>query len=148
MKKNLGLLLFLFCINFGFSQKLDFKLLDQLTELSFVSIDEYMTEGYGFRILESKARERTYVRNYNNDFDNAIIITVLRPENQKNILDIVIAKNYNVREIKDNLLSRGYEYNGNNGYGFIVYKKEKSTYLISKEPNKTGATQIMVFTEW
>ena len=150
MKNTFLLFCLLFLTNSAFSQKLDFKLIDKLTKISFVSIDEYMVEGYGFEKLEKKSeeRKRTYARYYENDFNNTIIISVVNPKDTPNVLDISLAKNYDIREIKDELLTLGYEYNGSNEYGFVIYKSEKTAFLISKEPNKAGATQIMVITEW
>ena len=40
-------------------------------------------------------------------------------------LDISIAKNYDIRKIKDKLLKLDYEYNGSNEYGFVIYKNKK-----------------------
>ena len=149
MKNTFLLFCLLFITNSAFSQKLDFKLIDKLTKISFVSIDEYMVEGYGFEKLEKKSeeRKRTYARYYDNDFNNTIIITVVNPKDTPNVLDISLAKNYDIREIKDKLLTLDYEYDGSNEYGFVIYKNEKTAFLISKEPNKAGATQIMVITE-
>ncbi|WP_298782385.1 hypothetical protein [uncultured Polaribacter sp.] len=117
--------------------------------MSFVPMDEYMVEGYGFKKLKNVSDERTntYARKFNNDFNSSIIVKVLNPKDTPNVIEIFLTKNFNVRDIKDDLLSRGYEYNGINKIGYIVYKKSKSAYAISKEPNNKGITHIMVLTE-
>ncbi|MGG5601273.1 hypothetical protein ACPDHJ_15960 [Myroides sp. C8-3] len=150
MRKSFLLIAFLLLTNLTFAQDFDFKLIDKLTKISFVSIDELMIEGYGFKKLEkdSEERKRTYARYYDGDFNNTIIISVLNPKDTPNVLDISLAKNYDIRKIKDELLKLDYEYNGSNEYGFVIYKNEKTAFLISKEPNNVGATQIMVITEW
>lgn len=149
MRKSILLISSLLLSNLTFSQDFDFKLIDKLTKISFWSIDEFMVEGYGFKKLEKKSeeRKRTYARYYDGDFNNTMIISVLNPKNTPNVLDISIAKNYNIRKIKDELLRLEYEYIGSNEYGFLIYKNANTAYLISKEPNKAGATQIMVVTE-
>ena len=150
MRKLITFILCFCFANFINAQKLDLNLIDKLVKMSFVSMDEYMVEGYGFEKLENKSDERTstYARKYNNDYNSTIIIKVLNPKDTPNVIEIFLAKNFNIRDVKDELLSRGYEYNGSNKYGGIVYKKRKSVYVISKEPNEVGATQIMVLTEW
>lgn len=147
--KNTFLLTIFLLSNLTFAQELDFKLLDRLTRISFLAIDEFMVEGYGFEKLEKKSeeRKRTYARYYDEDFNNIIIISVLNPHDKPNVLDITLAKNYNIRKIKDELLKLGYEYHGSNDYGFVIYRNAKTSFLISKKPNTAGGTQIMVITE-
>lgn len=149
--KNIVTVVSFFCvINLLSAQKLDLNLIDKLAKMSFVSMDEYMIEGYGFKKLENVSDERTnaYARYFNNDFNSSIIIKVLNPKDAPNVVEIFLAKNFDIRDLKDDLLSRGYEYNGSNDYGYIVYEKPKSIYTISKEPNDKGITHIIVFTEW
>lgn len=153
MIRTVILTLFVLTTNIATAQNFDFKLIDKLTKMSFVSIDEFMIDGYGFRKFknsdgESENRTRTYAKYYNNDFKNTIVIKVINPKDKPNVIDINIMASFNIRDIKDKLLELGYEYNGNNKYGYVVYKKEKSTYIIAKQPNDNGATHIMVFTEW
>lgn len=144
--KYLFLILMIFLCQYSFSQKFDVEFLERLTKISFVSIDEYMIEGYGFEKVEEEnnGRQRTFIRTYNENWDNLILIEISSPKDKPNILDIRVGKNYNIRSIKDNIISSDYEYDGTNKLGFAVYKKDKSTFIISKEPNEAGATQIML----
>ncbi|NQX84671.1 MAG: hypothetical protein HRT67_01905 [Flavobacteriaceae bacterium] len=153
MIRTVILTLFVLATNIATAQNFDFKLIDKLTKISFVSIDELMIDGYGFRKFknsngEKESNTRTYARYYNNEFKNTIVIKVLSPKDKPNVIDINITDSFDVRSIKDKLLSMGYTYNGSNGYGYTVYKKEKSTYIIAKKPTDKGITHIMVFTEW
>ena len=153
MIRTIILTLFILTTNISVAQKFDFKLINKLTKISFVSIDEYMVEGYGFKKFKNSSGEKesntkTYARYYNNDFNNTIVIKVISPKDKPNVIDINITAFFDVRGIKDNLLLMGYMYNGSNQYGYTVYKKEKSTYIIAKKPTDKGITHIMVFTEW
>ena len=149
MKKTITIITLLILTSSAFSQNLNFELLEKLTKISIISIDDYMIEGYGFKKIEIKEddRKRKYARYYDNDYDNTIVITILLPKTKLNVLNISVAKNYNIRKIKDELLSRGYEYEGTNEMGLLIFKKENSVFLFSKEPNKSGATQIMVISD-
>lgn len=149
MRKLITFILCLCFANFINAQKLDLNLIDKLVKMSFVSMDEYMVEGYGFDKLEKESEKRinAYARKYENDYNSTIIVKIYNSKDTPNVIEIFLAKNFNIRDIKDNLLSRGYEYNGSNKYGFVVYKKGKSTYLFSEKPNDVGASQIMVITE-
>jgi hypothetical protein len=40
-----------------------------------------------------------------------------------NTIDLSIAKNYNIRKVKDQLISQSYDHNGLNEYAFTVSKK-------------------------
>jgi len=150
MKQIITLILFLTLTNSIFAQEFNFKMLEKLTTISFVSIDKYMTNIYGFEKIneEDEGRKRTYARFYKDNYDNTIIISVISPKDKPNVLDISVAKNYDIRSIKDEILSREYEYKGTNKYGFIVFKKDKSTFLIGQKPNESQATQIMLINEW
>lgn len=146
-----------------YSQEFDFNLMEKLTNISFFSVDDFMIEGYGYKKIkeENDGLKRVYARYYDKDFDNTIIITIHKaPEptekivNGKkyfqmkpNFIEISVAKNYNIREIKDILLSIGFEYIGTHEIGLTAFKKDKFTYLFAKEPNEVGATQIMLITE-
>lgn len=152
MRKNIIIALLLFSSNITLGQKFNFKLVDKLVKISFVSIDEFMSEGYGFKKIKNNKNEdekhtRTYVRVYENNRDKIIIIKVLSPNNKPNILDIYLGKSFNLRDIKDKLISMNYEYNGNNKFGYNVYQKDKSTYLFAKKPNKVGATHLIINNE-
>lgn len=149
MKKFFLSVILLLFVNIIYSQNIDFNLIHKLINTSFVTIDDLMTEGYGFKKFESESddNKRQYGRNYNGDFDNAIIITVLNSKLKSNSLELILAKNYNIRDIKDKLLEYGYEYYGSNEYGLVLYKYEKTIWAIAKEPNKVGATQIFIMTK-
>ncbi|WP_431158251.1 hypothetical protein [Winogradskyella poriferorum] len=162
MKKILTTLFFLFSLNFVYSQDFDFELIEKLTNISFYSIDNYMIEGYGFKKIreENEGKKRVYSRYYNDDFNNTIIIKVTKfkpiPKEEDgmksyyikpNFIEITIAKNYNLRLIKDKLLERDFEYIGKDDMGFLGYEKDKLLYLISTRTNDAGGTQIMLLKE-
>jgi len=146
-----------------YSQEFDLNLMEKLTNISFFSVDDFMIEGYGYKKIkeEDDGLIRVYARYYNEDFDNLIIITIHKaPEPiekvvngekyfqmKPNFIEVTVAKNYNIREIKDNLLSIGFEYIGTHEIGLTAFKKDKFTYLFAKQPNEAGATQIMLITE-
>lgn len=163
IKKTLAILIFLSSLNIVHSQNFDFELIEKLTKISFYSIDDYMIEGYGFKKIreEKKGNKRVYFRYYNNDLNNSIIIKVtenpkaiLKEKNgiksyykKPNFIEITIAKNYDLRLIKDKLLERGFEYIGQDKFDFVGYEKDDLLYLISKNINKAGGTQIMLISE-
>lgn len=149
MKQVYLAVIFLILANNSYSQNLNLKLLDQLTNTSFVDIDDVMINGYGFEIMETEEKgKKQYIKVYNNDIDKAIIIGIIdMNDSSRNGLDIKVAKGYSLRKIKDDLIENGYLYNGSNKYGLIVYKKEDMYYLIANESNDVGATQILVMFE-
>lgn len=136
-------------------------MIEKLTNIAFhSSLDDLMVHGYGFKKIkeENDGLKRVYARYYNNDWENTIVISILKSPNpiekeknglkhfekKPNILDVSVAKNYNITSIKDNILSRGFEYMGiDEDLGLIVYTKGKYSYLVAKKPNKNGWTQIM-----
>jgi len=162
MKKYIIIFLVFTLSNLIYSQEFDLNLMKKLTKISFFSADDFMIEGYGFEKIreENDGLKLVYARHYNNDWDNTIIISILSSKpiqkemnglkyfyRKPNVLDIKVAQNYNIRVIKDSILSRGFEYIDSPLAGFTAYEKEKYTYLIGKEPNKEGGTQIMLITD-
>lgn len=149
MRKHIILVLIIIYSIPLYSQKFDLNMMEKLTRISFTSIDNFMIDGYGFNKIkeENNGFNRTYARFFDNNYDNTIIISVIYLKDKPNMLDISVAKNYNIRSIKDKILDNGYEYNGTNPYGLIIFKKGKFAYLIAKEPNKVGATQIMLINQ-
>lgn len=136
-------------MNFGYSQSLNLKMLEQITNISFWDIDEVMMNGYGFeKFKEDEERMKHYVKIKDNNFDNVLMISVINYKDYScHWLDIRVAKNYSLRKIKDDLVDLGFLYGGNNEYGFSIYNKDEVTYVIANEPNDVGATQILVMCE-
>ncbi|HUH27880.1 hypothetical protein [Gelidibacter sp.] len=79
--------------------------------------------------------------------DNTIVITVILSKDDSNDLDISLAKNYKVQDIKDKLLSQGYTYTGFENFEFSGFKKDKSVVLVSEIPSEEGKTQVKVTVE-
>ena len=131
------------------AQNLNLKLIVQLTNISFVDIDDVMINGYGFeKMKEDENGQKHYMKIYNDDYDSAILITITDAANfSRNLLDIKVAKKYSLRKIKDDLVQDGFLYGGTNEYGLTVYQKEDVYFLIANEPNDVGATQIIVMYE-
>ena len=68
MKQVYLAVIFLILANNSYSQNLNLKLLDQLTNTSFVDIDDVMINGYGFEIMETEEKgKKQYIKVYNND---------------------------------------------------------------------------------
>ncbi|MCL8008510.1 hypothetical protein [Gelidibacter japonicus] len=149
MKKLLTLALCLSLSNIALSQDLDIVLLENLTTKSFASSDKYMIDYYGFeKIRNNKDNlQNTYGRTYKHDLDNTIVITVMSSNDTSNELDVSLAKNYKVQEIKDKLVSQGYTYTGLENFEFSEFKKDKSVFLVSEIPNEDGKTQVKVISE-
>lgn len=149
MKKLLTLALCLSLSNIALSQDLDIVLLENLTTKSFASSDKYMIDYYGFeKIRNNKDNlQNTYSRTYKHDLDNTIVITVMSSNDTSNELDVSLAKNYKVQEIKDKLVSQGYTYTGLENFEFSEFKKDKSVFLVSEIPNEDGKTQVKVISE-
>ncbi|WP_417786574.1 hypothetical protein [Tenacibaculum sp.] len=123
---------------------MNLKLLDQISKISFVDIDDVMINGYGFKKMKEENGMITYMKFVNDDVDNFLIINIIDSKNYPyHSLDISIGKKFSKQKFIDNLIEEGYLYNGSNDYGFSTYKKEDTYYLISKEPNKAGSNQIL-----
>src|SRR5690606_13253479 len=113
--KHIFSLVFCFSIaTTAISQNLDITLLENLTTKSIASIDTYMMDYYGFEKIQNQNKDlqKKYGRTYKNDLDNTIVISVIPSKDDSNALEISLAKNYDVQEIKDKLLSQGYTYTG------------------------------------
>ena len=149
MKNILSLV---FCVSIAttsLSQNLDITLLENLTTKSFASIDTYMIDYYGYEKIKNQKEElqNKYGRTYKHDLDNTIVITVISSNDDSNALDISLAKNYKVEDIKDKLVSQGYTYTGLENFEFSEFKKDKSVFLVSEIPNEEGKTQVKVIVE-
>ncbi|RXJ52602.1 hypothetical protein [Gelidibacter gilvus] len=149
MKNILSLVLCLSIATTALSQNLDITLLENLTTKSFASIDTYMIDYYGYEKIKNQKEElqNKYRRTYKHDLDNTIVITVISSNDDSNALDISLAKNYKVEEIKDKLLAQGYTYTGLENFEFSEFKKDKSVFLVSEIPNEEGKTQVKVIVE-
>ncbi len=149
MKNILSLVLCLSIATTALSQNLDITLLENLTTKSFASIDTYMIDYYGYEKIKSQNEDlqNKYGRTYKHDLDNTIVITVISSKDDSNALDISLAKNYKVQEIKDKLVSQGYTYTGLENFEFSEFKKDKSVFLVSEIPNEEGKTQVKVIVE-
>lgn len=141
--------------NIMFSQSLKVKLLEDLAEISFVSIDEYMENANAFLKVDIDKNEsqkyfdgdggqvRIYLKMLNDDIDNTIYITVLSHiKAPRNTVDIIIGKNISIHKLKENLIENNYEYEGKNVIGALIYKKDKYAVVIREKINDSGATQI------
>ncbi|MBO3097063.1 hypothetical protein [Gelidibacter pelagius] len=149
MKKFLTLALCLSLANAALSQDLDITLLENLTTKSFASLDKYMIDYYGFKKIRNNKDDlqSTYGKTYKHDLDNTVVITVMSSNDKSNALDVSLAKNYDVQEIKDQLVSKGYTYTGLENFEFSEFKKDKSVFLVSEIPNEDGKTQVKVKSE-
>ncbi|MBA6152201.1 hypothetical protein [Gelidibacter maritimus] len=149
MKKILTLALCLSLANTAMSKNLDIILLENLTSKSFASLDRYMIDYYGFeKIRNNKDNlQSTYGKTYKHDLDNTVVIKVISSNDTSNVLDVSLAKNYNVQEIKDQLISKGYTYTGLENFQFSEFKKNKSVFLVSEIPSEDGKTQVKVASE-
>lgn len=149
MKNIFSLVLCLSIATTALSQNLDITLLENLTTKSFASIDTYMVDYYGYEKIKNQKEDlqNKYGRTYKHDLDNTIVITVISSKDDSNDLDISLAKNYKVQEIKDKLLEKGYTYTGLENFEFSEFKKDKSVFLVSEIPNDDGKTQVKVIVE-
>lgn len=146
MKKMLPLIALLFLTTSAISQKLDFILFDTLTKKPIATMDDYLIDYYGYEKLNSNEEGtlKTYARTYNDDLDNTIVITVQSETDGPNIVEVTLAQNYGVFEIKDQLISQGYKYMGTKNFEFAEFIKDSTTFLVATIPNEYGRTQIKV----
>lgn len=128
-------LLFILLPIFTFSQKFDVKFLENITNISEDSIDEFMLVGYGFLKLDEKKNglERTYYRFKNNEWASVFMVNVVMPISGYNAVDVSIGESFSMDEIRDEIISNGYSYEGMNDYGFLIYKKNDFVVLVSKD---------------
>ena len=144
--KTINVTILLLFINFAFSQNLNIKFIEQISNVSFAEIEGIMIDGYGFQIMEVAENKRKikFYKVPDDDFDNAIVITVLHSNFPINILDISIGKNFQLEKIKNDLMQNNYLYNGENNYYSWVYDKNNTAVLISQKTNSAGARKILV----
>lgn len=118
--------------------------------LDFSKIENFMVEGYGFKIIDldkdlNKENGLQFFKIKNENSDSILLITVYRGSKIKiNTLKISLAKNYSISEIKQNFIENNYLYIGEFEDIFWVYEKGDVIVSISKKPNKVGANQIIV----
>lgn len=131
------------------SQKLDIPLFEQLTTKSVASLDRYMIDYYGYEKIQNRQEDQLnkYGRTYHNDLENTIVVTVIPSKEDANAIDISLAKNYNVQEIKDQLLSQGYTYTGLENFEFSKFRKQSLMFLVSEIPSDEGKTQVKVISK-
>jgi hypothetical protein len=144
MKKTISLITLLLGASFCHSQNV--KFLEQISTISFWSIDDVMINGYGFKELTiNKERTKKYAKVVNDDINSFISITILNTSNSsKHTMDITVGPNYSMDEFKNDLVENEYHYNGKSNYGFLMYKKESTYFLVSEKPNSEGANQIIL----
>lgn len=149
MIKKIASIIILLSFSFISSQNLKLETLEQLTKISFVSIDEYMTNVKGFSKIkeERDGKVKFYGKKENDDINNIIYIKVISNINSPlNALDITTGKNINITKLKNELIDNGYEYGGEN-YGMIIYKKNGNAFLIKEKFNDMEANQILFIFE-
>lgn len=134
----------------SFSQDLNIKFIEQIMYLDFSKVENFMIEGYGFKIIDldkdlKKENGLQFFRIKNENNDSILLITVYKGSKIKiNTLKISLAKNYSISEIKQNFIENNYLYIGEFEDIFWVYEKGDVIVSISKEPNKVGANQIII----
>jgi hypothetical protein len=143
MKKIFIILTLLLSINLTYSQNI--KFLEQISTISFWDIDDVMINGYGYRKMEvEQERARKYAKIVDDNINSVIVITILNPKNSStNTLDLSVGLDYSIDKFKSNLVENGYLYQGKNDFDLLIYRNDKNNILISNEPNKVGATQII-----
>lgn len=143
MKKILALLILFFTINLTYSQNI--KFLEQISTISFWDIDDVMINGYGYRKMEvEQERTRKYAKIVDDNINSVIVITILNPKNSSvHTLDLSVGSDYSMDKFKSDLVENGYLYQGKNDFDLLIYRNDKNNILISSEPNKVGATQII-----
>jgi hypothetical protein len=134
----------------SFSQDLNIKFIEQIMYLDFSKVENFMIEGYGFKIIDldkdlKKENGLQFFKIKNENNDSILLITVYKGSKIKiNTLKISLAKNYSISEIKQNFIENNYLYIGEFEDIFWVYEKGDVIVSISKEPNKVGANQIII----
>ncbi len=146
MKQILSIIMFFLCINVCSSQNLNIKFLEQISQISFWSIDDIMIKGNGFtEMTVEQERTKKYSKVINDNINNFISISILNTANSsRHTLDITVASNYSMKKFKNSLVKNDYLYRGANDYGFLVYKKEKVYLLVAEKPNSAGAHQVLL----
>lgn len=144
MKKTLAIFILFLSINLTYSQNI--KFLEQISTISFWDIDDVMINGYGYRKMDvEQERTRKYATIVDDNINSVIVITILNPKNSSaHTLDLSVGSDYSMDKFKSDLVENGYLYQGKNDYDLLVYRNEKNNILISSEPNKAGATQIIL----
>ena len=143
MKQIVSLLFLVFVLNLCNSQNLNLKLLEQISGISPVDINNVMVNGYGFKKMKEENGTITYLNLLNENVDTAILIKISTTRDTDNLLDIRIGKNFSIKTFIDDLILDEFLFEGINKDGLYVYKKYNIYYLISKTPNKAGAYQIL-----
>jgi len=135
---------------FTTAQDLNIKFLEQITGVSFWSIDDVMENGYGFKKIkdENGGKEKTYVKGSPDDLSTVLVLKILNSKKALNTLDIRAGTNYNLQQFKSDLVDNGYLYDGLNKIDMLVYKKDKMTIIIDKNPNSNSKfNQILLIPE-
>ena len=118
-----------FFSSISFSQDLNIKFIEQIMYLDFSKIENFMVEGYGFKIIDLDKDLNTenglqFFKIKNENSDSILLITVYRGSKIKiNTLKISLAKNYSISEIKQNFIENNYLYIGEFEDIFWVYEK-------------------------
>lgn len=144
MKTTIFAFFFLLFLQSFSAQELNYNVLKTLTNISFVSVDEYMINANGFRKIKEENNGKTisYGRSDKNIGNLVFIKIISTPKFPYNALEILTGRNTNISAIKREILSDGFVYNGNQ-MGFLIYKKDNTSYLIKENYNEVGANQIM-----
>ncbi len=138
-------LIITFLSSLSFSQDLNIKFIEQIIHIDFSKIENFMVEGYGFNLTDSKEKSNQleFFKIPSNNIDNAIIIKIFNGK-KINPLEINVAKNYSIIKIKQDFVENNYLYIGELEDVFWLYEKGDLLVMISKKPNKVGAHQIIV----
>lgn len=146
MKKTFALFIGLLISSLAFSQRLDVKLVEKLTTISFSEMDQFMLEENDFVKFreESDGDIKRYGGTINANKDNAIQIEVLNTkELPLNQVYIFMAKNYKVQRLRKDLIENGYTFKGNNKHGFWAYEKDDLLCLVATNTLSDGARRVM-----
>lgn len=115
--------------------------------LDFSKVENFMVEGYGFEKIKLEDGLE-FVKVPNDNIDNIILIRIFNGNKFKlNTLEISLAKNYSISDVKQNFIENNYLYIGEFEDVFWFYEKEDVVVMISKKPNKIGANKIIVSTK-
>lgn len=155
MKTKLFILSLLFLSGLYFCQSLSYKLIEQIKTTSFTDYDKLLVVGYGFYKLEDNGNdsdqffERKYISRGNDN--NSLFIHIAKDNNYKKpIIMINFGNDISVENLKTELITNGYEYNGERDVQssiYLSYQKNKEVLIISKHGSKKGIKQLVYFPE-
>lgn len=148
MKK---LFLLLFLIPLSFNAQLRLKNILALHIIKSDYIEDYLSNALGFKKVKSEQTISSNDYEYYNGKDilsDGIYIKVMIPliDEYDNIVAIQCANESDVKELKAELISNGFEYTGKKelkkDYNMYTYAKKNTIVGISENKNKTGLYEI------